>query len=225
MADSDSTTGFQQAQLMIEGQDALTCWFNPSDYTVTKANRWSEGRQLSEEFPQREFIGGDPRELHLTLLFDAADTDHDDVAGVTDQLFGMLEVQPDVETGKKTARPPTVTFSWGQVSSFTAVATHLRVRYTLFDVDGTPLRAVADVALTQVEKVVGAGGGPRQNPTTSGISGLRRHVTREGDSLQSIAHAMYGDPTRWRAIAEANGIDDPLALPRGRALAVPRADR
>ena len=62
MPGSDSTTGFQQAQLLIEGQDALTCWFNPTDYTVSKANRWSDGRQLSEEFPQREFIGGDPRE-------------------------------------------------------------------------------------------------------------------------------------------------------------------
>jgi hypothetical protein len=137
----------------------------------------------------------------------------------------MLEVQPEVESGKKTARPPTVTFSWGQVSSFTAVATSLRVRFTLFDVDGTPLRAVADLVLTQVEKVVGAGGGARQNPTTAGIAGLRMHVVRDGDSLQSIAYAMYGDPTRWRAIAEANGIDDPLALPRGRALAVPRAER
>src|SRR4029077_20435113 len=171
MADSDSTSGFQQAQLMIEGQDPLTCWFNPSDYTVSKANQWSDGRQLSEEFPQREFIGGEPRELSLTLLFDAADTDNADVADVTDQLFTMLDVQPEVESGKKTARPPTVTFTWGQVSSFTAVASQLRVRYTLFDVDGTPLRAVADITLTQVEKVVGAGGGPRQNPTTSGIAG------------------------------------------------------
>ncbi len=223
MASTD-TTGFQQAQLLIEGQDALTCWFNPTDYTVSKSNRWSDGRQLSDEFPQREFVGGDPRELRMTLLFDAADTDNDDVAGVTDQLFAMLEVQPDVESGKRTARPPTVTFSWGQVSSFTAVATRLRVRYTLFDVDGTPLRAVADLALTQVEKVVGANGGARQNPTTSGIAGLRMHTVRDGDSLQSIANAMYGDPTRWRPIAEANGIDDPLALPRGRTLTVPRAD-
>ncbi len=223
MASTD-TTGFQQAQLLIEGQDALTCWFNPTDYTVSKANQWSDGRQLSDEFPQREFVGGDPRELRMTLLFDAADTDNDDVAGVTDQLFSMLEVQPDVESGKKTARPPTVTFSWGQVSSFTAVATSLRVRYTLFDVDGTPLRAVAEVVLTQVEKVVGAGGGARQNPTTSGIAGLRMHTVRDGDSLQSIAYAMYGDHTRWRPIAEANGIDDPLALRRGRTLTVPRAE-
>jgi nucleoid-associated protein YgaU len=50
------------------------------------------------------------------------------------------------------------------------------------------------------------------------------HVVRDGDSLQSIAYAMYGDPTRWRTIAEANGIDDPLAVRRGRTLSIPRAN-
>ena len=114
MPGSDSTTGFQR-QLLIEGQDAdRRAGSTPTDYTVSKANRWSDGRQLSEEFPQREFIGGDPRELTLTLLFDAADTDNDDVADVTDQLFTMLEVQPEVESGKNTARPPTVTFRGGR---------------------------------------------------------------------------------------------------------------
>jgi nucleoid-associated protein YgaU len=47
---------------------------------------------------------------------------------------------------------------------------------------------------------------------------------RDGDSLPSIAFAAYGDPTQWRAIAEANEIDDPLRLPRGRALAIPRLE-
>ena len=47
---------------------------------------------------------------------------------------------------------------------------------------------------------------------------------RDGDSLPSIAFRSYGDPTRWRAIAEANGIDDPLALRRGHVLGVPQVD-
>jgi nucleoid-associated protein YgaU len=44
---------------------------------------------------------------------------------------------------------------------------------------------------------------------------------RDGDSLQSIAFDAYGDPTRWRPIAEANGIDDPLALRSGAELTIP----
>ena len=46
----------------------------------------------------------------------------------------------------------------------------------------------------------------------------------DGDSLASISHRVYGDPTQWRAIAEANGIDDPLRLHSGRALSIPSLD-
>ena len=46
----------------------------------------------------------------------------------------------------------------------------------------------------------------------------------DGDSLASIAFHHYRDPTRWRAIAEANGIDDPLHLKRGSVLSIPSID-
>jgi nucleoid-associated protein YgaU len=104
----------------------------------------------------------------------------------------------------------------------------LSVQYTLFRPDGTPVRAMAKLSLTQVEKAVdkpSAGGSKKgQNPTTRGLADLRSHVVRDGDTLPSIAFTSYGDPTRWRAIAEANGIDDPLALRRGRLLSVPQVD-
>jgi nucleoid-associated protein YgaU len=47
---------------------------------------------------------------------------------------------------------------------------------------------------------------------------------RDGDSLPSIAYEAYGDATRWRVIAEANGIDDPMRLRRGSELTIPRID-
>ena len=49
----------------------------------------------------------------------------------------------------------------------------------------------------------------------------RRHGRR---LLAVIAYAAYGDPTRWRLIAEANGIDDPLRLRRGTPLTIPRLE-
>ena len=46
-------------------------------------------------------------------------------------------------------------------------------------------------------------------------------MVRDGDSIQSVAHTAYGDATLWRRIAEANGIDDPMSLPRGTVLSIP----
>jgi nucleoid-associated protein YgaU len=49
------------------------------------------------------------------------------------------------------------------------------------------------------------------------------HHVISGDSLASIAYQQYGDPSMWRVLAEANGIDDPIRLPAGQTLIVPAA--
>jgi nucleoid-associated protein YgaU len=43
----------------------------------------------------------------------------------------------------------------------------------------------------------------------------------EGDTLASIAFQEYEDPTKWRAVAEANKIDDPMRIKPGTVLTVP----
>ena len=50
---------------------------------------------------------------------------------------------------------------------------------------------------------------------------MRSHTVREGDSLPLLAFEYLGDATRWREIALASGIDDPLRLERGRRLEIP----
>ena len=70
------------------------------------------------------------------------------------------------------------------------------------------MSAFVDLELAQADDT--SPPGQAQNPTTRGTAGLRSHIVQDGDSLHSIAYESYGDPTRWRTIAEANEIDDPL---------------
>ena len=219
--------GFQQAYLKIENEgDPITCLFNPKEYSISKTSSWTK-KQNSSSIPNLQYGGGEPRKLSLDLFFDATDEVDGDVRGITEKLFALLEAGQKYKQEKK-KRPPQVEFHWGRTWTFPAVIDSLSVQYTLFRPDGTPVRAMAKLSLTQVEKAVdkpSAGGNKKgQNPTTRGIPDLRSHVVRDGDTLPSIAFASYGDPTRWRAIAEANGIDDPLALRRGRQLSVPQVD-
>src|SRR4051812_27921082 len=220
-------TGFQQAQLEIEGDAPIKCWFNPKDYKVQKVNLWNTNPVVGNGLPPAQFGGGNSRELSLELLFDAAQDE--DVGGVTDRLLKMMEVSEKFASSKNSGRPPMVTFAWGATLSFRAVAKQLSIQYTMFRPDGLPIRAQASLTLVQVEAAVGKSRGEGkkspQNPTTRAIAGLGSHVVRDGDTLQSIAHASYGDPTLWRPIAEANHIDDPMRLRRGAALSIPRIDR
>ena len=222
-------TGLAPAKLDIEGQGEIPCWFNPKEYSITKQNSWEVKAVTGTNLPVAQFTGGQARKLTLDLLFDSSDSNLK-VREVTDKLFKMMEINPSLGSGgqKNSGRPPMVTFKWGSVVSFKAVCDNLSIQYTLFRPDGEPIRAQAKVSLIQVEKAkdksTNPGSSQGQNPTTRAIAGISSHVVRDGDSLQSIAYSAYGDPTRWRPIAEANGIDDPLRLRRGTTLTIPRIE-
>jgi nucleoid-associated protein YgaU len=47
------------------------------------------------------------------------------------------------------------------------------------------------------------------------------YLTREGDTLSRVAGQYYGRAGEWRAIAEANDLDDPRRLNPGVLLTVP----
>lgn len=52
-------------------------------------------------------------------------------------------------------------------------------------------------------------------------AGARTYVVRPGDTLISIARELYGEPSRFDVIAEANGIDDNNRLRVGDELRIP----
>lgn len=221
----------QKAYLQIEGGEKLEAWFNPKEYALGRTNKWEVKPVPGAPLPNTQFGGSDPHKLNIDLLFDDSESPDGDISTITSKLLEMMEVDPQFGSAdNNNARPPMVEFGWGKVLTFKAVCDSLNITYTLFKPDGTPIRALAKLGLTQVSKsaLTATGGGakrmnpPKQNPTTIAIGGLRSHMVRDGDSLQSIAYAAYGDATQWRVIADANGIDDPVHLRRGQILTVPR---
>ena len=126
---------------------------------------------------------------------------------------------PGSDPQSNNVRPPYVVFHWGSMHSFKAVVSNLNLQFTYFSSTGVPLRAqvVADVDAST------------RSPTRSGRrtrppaprSPHRVHRVQPGETLDRIAARYYGDSTRWRQIAVANGIADPLALRTGALLSVP----
>lgn len=214
------------ATLDIEGGAKLHCWFNPKEYTITKSSTFNAKAAAGKDMPPVQYGGGQPASLTVDLLFDAfkPEIDQGDVMGIAAELMKLMQVKPGT-SGKK-ACPPWVMFNWGEAWTFKSYVESLTIQYLRFAPTGKPIRMLAKLKLKQMEKeqLKGGGGGsnPRgQNPTTVGLAGLASHVVRDGDTLQSIAFTHYHDPTRWRAIAEANGIDDPMRLRRGAQLTIP----
>jgi Contractile injection system tube protein/LysM domain len=208
--------GFQKAKLDVEGGDSIECAFNPQNYTISKTNVWTYKPTQGTDMPAPEFGGGLPMTFKLSLLLDSSLDGSD--ASVKDQANKLMQAMH----GGGTA-PRFITFSWGSVKLPKAAPVSMSIQYALFHPNGEPMRAFVDLELAQAEELTPTG--TAQNPTTRGIEGLSSHTVRDGDSLPSIAYRAYGDPTRWRTIAMANDIDDPMQLRRGDTLMIPRLDQ
>jgi hypothetical protein len=197
----------------------IPCMFNPKEYSFAKKNTWTKKLAKGSNVPEFEFGGGDPATLTLQLLFDTYETGEDVRKKYTDQVWQLMmidETLKDHTSGK--GRPPKVRFQWGQAWSFDAVITSITQKFTLFKEDGMPVRATLDVGFQQVVDQLYY---PGQNPTSGGIGGGREWIVREGDTLSAIAYAEYGDSTRWRSIAEANGLVQVRRLRTGMSLEIP----
>ena len=221
-------SGFKKAELAIEGGETIQVLFNPTEYTITKTNTWNFKQVKGKSLPPAEFGGGNPRELALSLMLDASLLEGgQSVKSVTDSLFKMMEVADGQPAAGAKATPPFITFRWGAVDTFKAVCTSLTVAYQLFRPNGEPIRADVKLQLKQAEQAStasSASANQPQNPTTRSMVGQGVHTVQDGDTLPSIAYRAYGDANRWRSIAEANNVDNPLHLRRGTPLMLPRLE-
>lgn len=209
--------------LEIENGKRIECKFNPAELSVTRSNSWFVDPLPGKGVAKARYGGAQSGVFGLSLFFDTTDTGRS-VTSHTGQILGLLEVDPKLpgsDEASGNVRPPWVRFHWGQLHSFKAVVTAATVSFDYFSSEGTPLRARADLSLLQFEEEQAFG---RQNPTSGTPRPHRVHRISPGETLDRIAAAHYGDPTRWRTIAAANGIEDPFALRPGTLLSIPRLE-
>jgi nucleoid-associated protein YgaU len=190
--------------------------FNPRELSLTKSAKWKRDAQRgAKKSGVPEFTGAEPVKLTVEMFFDATDTMDASVVRWVEALFACCTPTEQTRQNRK-ASPPWVILHWGDLVGFPSVVTTVSTKYTLFTPGGTPVRAVCTVTMEEI-----SGEQPGQNPTSGGLAARDVHVLAVGDTLEAIAYRAYGDPTRWRDLADANGIDDPMRLPPGTALLVP----
>lgn len=207
----------------------VNCMFNPYEYTITKANQYDDSK-IAQGKDKLEFKKSGPQTLKLKLIFNTHgaevkenqndilaltnDNKSRDVTLITEKLWGLME-PTEASSGKKKKGAPFVVFKWG-VFHFTAVITNMTQKFTLFDKDGTPLRASVDITFTQYSNEDDYMRAPTENKSAEKLINIV-----SGDRLDSIAARIYGDAGKWRDIATHNNITNPLNLQPGQSLLIP----
>ncbi len=213
----------EKAFLEIEGGARVPCLFNPETISVGRRNRWSSDPMPGRGVQTLRYNGAASGWMRLELVFDTTD-DGTPVTKHTGKILGLMDLDkslPGTDENTNNARPPTVVFHWGDLHSFTAVVSDLALTFTYFSSSGVPLRATMRLLLRQYEESHAFG---PQNPTSGTPRPHRVHRVQPGETLDRISARYYGDSTRWRSLAVANGIEDPLTIRPGSLLSIPQPE-
>lgn len=209
--------------ILTDGGEFIEVMFNPNSYSITKQVVWTpeaktmEGGSTTDRnanAPTNAFAGGHPRQLNLELFYDTTESNivTRDVRLHTDRIVRLTRIA----RGKK--QPPVCTVMWGVQKTedfpFVGTISSLTQNFVLFDQIGRPLRATLNVTFTEFLN--------RDDDERLTDPEMTTRVVRLGDSLASIAADIYSDPSQWRTIAKANGIENPLQVPPGAKLTLPK---
>jgi nucleoid-associated protein YgaU len=193
--------------------------FNPNLFTITRTVAWPPQAVTKRDSPELQHTGAiEPSTLNIELFldtYDSPDKIKKSVRMITDKLINLTKVISEKH------RPPVCRLTWGNMGNmngfFQGVLENLVLKFNLFMEDGTPVRATATCtfkAWTPNETDL-----KEQNLMSADVAKV--WVIKRGQTLASIAMHEYGDPRKWRPIAQANGIDDPTKLYPGTVLVLP----
>lgn len=214
---SDALVGaVKRAELVATDNTRLPFHYNPETLQVVKTAEWSKPKLAGhKKFAEPQFLGAKGRTLTLTIVLDAVDSPDRDVRAAVAQLTDWTTATDDNWKQYKT-QPSLLRLHWGGTPYFPGYLSKVDTTYTLFSAEGKPVRAKVLLVMEEVPEALAP-----QNPTSGGVPDRRSTVLGGGDSLASVARREYGDPNLWRALAVANGVDDPMRVTPGTPLVVP----
>jgi len=188
--------------------------FNPNQLTIQKSANWQKVSKPGQDTSESQFTHGEPATLSLDLFFDTYETQAD-VRLLTRPIFHLTTVEKHGDIH----RPPLCRLQWG-VNNFDLAEwflQNLSQKFSLFLETGIPVRATLSCIFKQWRSSVIE----ERLLNLQSADVPKTHVVQDGDTLSRIAAKEYNDPRKWRAIATANNLDNPLDLTSGQVLRLP----
>ncbi|AKJ02898.1 hypothetical protein ATI61_11387 [Archangium gephyra] len=202
-----------------------TVQFNPESLKVSFSNQvvTPSGAGDARGTPGRQYVGAGTTKLALQLWFDVTHPEPaaakvDDVRMLTQKV--AFFITPKKEQGGENLVLPAVRFLWGTFQ-FDGVMDSLEESLEFFSPEGKPLRANVSFTLSQQKitefafgKAAAPTPGSARTPSGKPTGTVPMVQAAAGVTLQGLA-AGAGQGADWRAVATANGIENPRLLQPG----------
>jgi hypothetical protein len=165
----------EKAKLKAYGGEApdIEFMFNPTDISFTRTVKWESnpGNRGTTLLPKVNFSGVEPYKFTLKqLLFDTYETKE----SVMKNYINKIKKGVETIDGSPDKRPPVYILTWG-TEYFYCVITSLTYTLNMFLADGTPVRALVDIALQEVDK----------NNLPGGRESKSQDADRQQDSIEN----------------------------------------
>lgn len=207
--------------------ESMSVQYNPTEFSMTKGVQYAEIGIPGLNQPIQQFVNGSAETVTVDLFFDTTEIAMDEseevkaVTLLTDRFYQLVRVNNDIKA------PPVCLFSWGEKgfpgstlqlgsmrlrqNGFKCIVESITQKFTLFSPLGLPLRATLTIKLREYQTLAELVDAVTYTTTT----------VEENTTLDDLASRAYNDPSRWREIADANNIADPLNLVTGSVLNLP----
>jgi Contractile injection system tube protein len=139
------------------GAKDIEFMFNPTELDFTRGIRWDSdvGNRGTSLLPKVNFSGVEPYSFTLqNLLFDT----YEKKTSVLKEYIDNIKKGATARTNAH-ARPPVYVLTWHD-TYFHCVMTSLNYRLTLFLSDGTPVKAIVNISLQEVDPETSSGNKP-----------------------------------------------------------------
>jgi Contractile injection system tube protein len=175
-----------------ETGEKIDLMFNPTQLAFARTVKWESakgGRSNLSSVPKVNFSGIDPYKLTLNqLVFDT----YEEHKSVVEQYINKLKKGVEAPTGEN-KRPPVYVLMWGGKSSFPCVMTSLSYKLDMFLPDGTPVRALVDISLQEVD-MTNPPGVKQADSKGAARSGDHSRQARQGKSGQPAPPSKPAKP-------------------------------
>lgn len=207
--------------------------YNPESYVLQRGAQYSETPGLASNMPSVQFVHGSAETLQMELFFDTFSSGaevggsssdkskmknnsaqpsakKEDVRKYTSQIYDLMIIN------SSTHAPPLLKIEWASLQ-FKGHLISCTQTFTKFNEKGTPVRATLQVEFKEyLEPSKIAEMKPKESPDTE-----KYRTVHQGDALWSFSAKEYGQCEQWRAIARANGVENPRELERGDTIKLP----
>lgn len=197
----------------------FTAWINPSSYSYNRQISYNDRQAQGSPGPSPEFNRILDEEVSFELVFDgtgviAPPTGQSCTNGVADVISQFLSLVATVNGSIHS--PNYLVLGWAQLQ-FQCVLSSVKIDYTLFRPDGTPLRARMSVSFKSYtsESMLAK----EANTLSPDMTHLV--VVQAGDTLPDLCYQIYGDSGYYMDVAKINGLLSFRGIAPGTTLSFP----